>query len=155
MTSANGADYARFIFKIGPGLTSYLRNMYRCTWPTEPKLPKKKRIACSSWASALNEKSGADFHDIMGEPDDQDDKGRVSGLEILLVTANEEANKKQLWNEIYQDSQYRMGVKIGEHEREIKRLQEENDSLRQTSLGKMTTILVKDLQDNEVCVPLC
>ena len=38
---------------------------------------------------------------------------------------------------------------------EMKRLQEENETLREISLVKMTTMVVKDLQDNELSAPLC
>ena len=60
-----------------------------------------------------------------------DDPQRVWRLETLLEEARKEANKQRLWNEILHDSQYRMGVKIGEHEREITSLQEENERLQE------------------------
>ena len=60
-----------------------------------------------------------------------DDPHRVWRLETLLEEARKEANKQRLWNEILHDSQYRMGVKIGEHEREITSLQEENERLQE------------------------
>ena len=47
------------------------------------------------------------------------------------------------------------GVQLGEQEGEITRLQEENETLREISLVKMTTMVVKDLQDNELSAPLC
>ena len=62
---------------------------------------------------------------------DKDDPEREWRLETLLGEAKKEANKQQLWNEILHDAQYRMGVKIGEHEREIKSLQEENERLQE------------------------
>jgi len=49
---------------------------------------------------------------------------------------------------ILQEEKDAMGV-------EMKRLQEENDDLLEQTLRTITTIVVKDLQDKEVSVPLC
>jgi hypothetical protein len=82
-----------------------------------------------AWAPVLAE-SGTRVGDIRVEFE-QDDPQRVWRLETLLEEARKEANKQRLWNEILHDSQYRMGVKIGEHGREIESLQEENERLQQ------------------------
>ena len=105
------------------------------------------------WAPSLTD-SVTGLQDIRVECD-QDDPERLWRLGVLLEEARKEANKQRLWNEILHDAQYRMGVKTGEDEREIKRLQEENHALREISLVKMTTMVVKDLQDNELSAPLC
>ena len=83
----------------------------------------------NAWAPVLAE-PGTGLHDIRVECG-EDDPHRVWRLETLLGEARKEANKQRLWNEILHDSQYRMGVKIGEHEREIERLQEENERLQE------------------------
>jgi hypothetical protein len=128
----------------------------------------------NAWAPSLAEPVTG-LHDIQFECD-KDDPQRVWRLGILLGEARKEVNEKQRWIEMLHDSLTKKGVTIGKHEREItrlqtendvqgvqlgehegeiKRLQAENDALRQTSLGKVSTMLVKDLQDNEVSVPLC
>ena len=81
------------------------------------------------WAPSLTD-SVTGLQDIRVECD-QDDPERVWRLGVLLEEARKEANKQRLWNEILHDSQYRMGVKIGEHEREITSLQEENERLQE------------------------
>ena len=83
------------------------------------------------WAPSLTD-SVTGLQDIRVECD-QDDPERVWRLGVLLEEARKEANKQRLWNEILHDSQFRMGVKIGEHEREIASLQAENERLRDES----------------------
>ena len=82
----------------------------------------------TAWAPVLAE-SVTGLQDIRMEY--TDDPHREWRLETLLEEARKEANKQRLWNEILHDSQYRMGVKIGEHEREITSLQEENERLQE------------------------
>ena len=128
----------------------------------------------NAWAPSLAEPVTG-LHDIQFECD-KDDPHRVWRLGILLGEARKEVNEKQRWIEMLHDSLTKNGVTIGKHEREITRLQKdndvhdvqlgeqegeitrlqaENDALREISLGKVTTMVVKDLQDKEVSVPLC
>ena len=121
------------------------------------------------WAPSLTD-SVTGLQDIRVECD-QDDPERVWRLGVLLEEARKEANKQRLWNEILHDSQYRMGVKIGEHEREITSLQAENERLRDESAvanenerlqeenarlraeSAKSTKLVEDLEDI-LCCPI-
>ena len=82
-----------------------------------------------AWAPVLAE-SVTGLRDIRVECG-EDDPQLVWRLETLLEAARNEANRQRLWTEILHDSQYRMGVKIGEHGREIERLQEENERLQE------------------------
>ena len=118
------------------------------------------------WAPSLTD-SVTGLQDIR----DQDDPERVWRLGVLLEEARKEANKQRLWNEILHDSQFRMGVKIGEHEREIASLQAENERLRDESAvanenerlqeenarlraeSAKSTKLVEDLEDI-LCCPI-
>ena len=148
---------------------------------------KKKRIGCEvilermrqeadrrrgegrpaeCWAPSLTD-SVTGLQDIR----DQDDPERVWRLGVLLEEARKEANKQRLWNEILHASQFRMGVKIGEHEREIASLQAENERLRAESAvanenerlqeenarlraeSAKSTKLVEDLEDI-LCCPI-
>ena len=121
------------------------------------------------WAPSLTD-SVTGLQDIRVECD-QDDPERVWRLGVLLEEARKEANKQRLWNEILHESQYRMGVKIGEHEREITSLQAENERLRDESAvanenerlqeenvrlraeSAKSTKLVEDLEDI-LCCPI-
>ena len=123
----------------------------------------------NAWAPSLTDSVTA-LQDIRVECD-KDDPERVWRLETLLEEARKEANKQRLWNEILHDSQFRMGVKIGEHEREIASLQAENERLRDESAvanenerlqeenarlraeSAKSTKLVEDLEDI-LCCPI-
>ena len=107
----------------------------------------------NAWAPVLAEPVTG-LQDIQFECD-KDDPERVWRLGILLESARATANEQKRLNETLHASLTKNGATIGKQETEIERLQAENDALRQTSLGKVTTMLVKDLQDNEVSVPLC
>jgi hypothetical protein len=120
-----------------------------------------------AWAPVLAD-AGTGLSDIRVECEENDPQ-RVWRLETLLAAARAAASEQERWNETLYDRLTRMGVQIGkqegeierqgvtigERDREIERLQKENDDLRQVALGKITTIVVKDLQEKELCVPLC
>ncbi len=63
----------------------------------------------------------------------EDDSKRVWRLETLLAAARATASEQKRWNETLHDSLTKKGVTIGEQDREIERLQEENERLRDES----------------------
>ena len=121
----------------------------------------------NAWAPVLAD-AGTGLSDIRVECEENDPQ-RVWRLETLLAAARATASEQKRWNETLHDSLTekgvtigeqdreieRQGVTIGERDREIERLQKENDDLRQVALGKITTIVVKDLQEKELRAPLC
>ena len=112
------------------------------------------------WATAL-----ADLRAECEKGDPQ----RVATLETMLENARATVCEQKRWNETLHASLTKNGATIGKQEGEIKRLQEENDArgaeikrlqeenrdLCQVVLTTITTIVVKDLQEKEVRVPLC
>ena len=88
-------------------------------------------------------------------------------LETLLEEAKKEIREKQHWIDMFHDLQYRQGERIRQKSRENKRVQKENASLRQeviqakvadkvaATVSSKTTMMVKDLHDQELDLPLC
>ena len=108
-----------------------------------------------AWAPVLAE-SVTDLHDVRvecGEP-----VWRATAMVRLACTAGKQAVEIK----ILQEEKDAMGAEMKrlqeEHDAmgaEMKRLQEENDDLRLQALRTITTIVVKDLQEKELCAPLC
>jgi len=113
----------------------------------------------NAWAPVLAE-SVSDLHDVRVEcgEDDPQPVWRATAMVRLACTAAKQAVEIK----ILQEEKDAMGAEMKrlqeEHDAmgaEMKRLQEENDDLRLQTLRSITTIVVKDLQDKEVSVPLC
>jgi hypothetical protein len=85
----------------------------------------------NAWAPVLAD-SGTRVGDIRVECEENDPQ-YVWRLETLLAAARATASEKERWNETLHDSLTEKGATIGRQDREIERLQEENERLRDAS----------------------
>jgi len=127
----------------------------------------------NAWAPVLAE-SVSDLHDVRVECGENDPQPvwRATAMTRLACTAGMQAVEIKILQEEkdamgaemkrLQEEKDDMGVEMKRLQEEkdvmgveMKRLQEDHDDLLDQTLRSITTIVVKDLQDKEVSVPLC
>ena len=156
MTSANGTDYDRFIFKSAESLTS---KHHMFSWP---KIKRRVRCESESWACALCAHSQSAFLDLSGPRITREEE-----LEFLLAEVRKEVREKRNMIDTYQDLQYTLAEELGQKSRYLQRLQKQNARLQQenaalhvlhleTKLAAAApkTMTVNDIHDEKLHLPL-